>query len=245
MLDSFRKKLLQIVRKQVLRGDNNFCPICGYEALTFLPYGVRKRPNAQCPGCKSLERQRLVWLYVQNHRLLEGCKSLLHVSPEKVLFEKFRAISGLEYVPADKFDPGYRYAAGTINLDVTDIQFPDNHFDAIMCIHVLEHVPADHKAMQELLRVLKPGGWAIILVPIDKNLQQTLEDPAIQTPEARLAAYGQEDHVRQYGMDYADRLRAAGFTVKVDDFIGQFSAEEQFRMGLPKEEDIYFCTKGA
>ncbi|MBK8554775.1 MAG: methyltransferase domain-containing protein [Lewinellaceae bacterium] len=148
--------------------------------------------------------------------------SLLHVSPEKMLFRKFKTLPGIQYVPADKFDPGYHYPAGTVNMDITDIQYPDAHFDAVICSHVLEHVPDDAKAMKEIHRVLKPGGWAIMLVPIDANLEKTFEDASITDPEARLKAYGQSDHVRQYGMDFGKRLENAGFTVKRDDFVQSF-----------------------
>lgn len=243
MIQKIKNKLVQLVRRSVLGGDNNYCPICGFHAYTFLPYGVKKRPNAQCPNCQSLERQRLIWLYMEEYKLLEGNKTLLHISPEKMLFRKFSKNSALNYVPADKFDPGYSYPAGTVNMDITEIAYPDNHFDAVICSHVLEHVPEDRKAMRELNRVLKPGGWAIMLVPIDKSRDQTYEDFSITTPEARLKAFWQEDHVRLYGNDFGDRLQESGFDVKKENFAHHFSPEDRFRLGLLTEEDIYFCVK--
>jgi SAM-dependent methyltransferase len=243
MIELILKKLAKGVRSFALRGDNNYCPICERRFATFLPYGVRKRPNAQCPGCQSLERQRLLWLYIREKKLFQKPTRLLHVSPETVLFNKFKNDADIDYVPVDKFDPGYRYPKGTQNVDITQMPFPDNSFDAIICIHVLEHIPDDAKAMRALYRVLKPGGWAIILVPLDKNRSTTYEDFSITDPAGREKAFGQPDHVRWYGLDYRQRLEAAGFGVSVDAFAHQFPAEEIFRLGLPDDEDIYFCTK--
>jgi SAM-dependent methyltransferase len=246
MLKPVLRKAIKTVRNLALRGDNNFCPICQQSFVTFLPYGVRKRPNAQCPGCQSLERQRLIWLYASEKNLFQGKKiRLLHVSPETVLFQKFKNDPNIDYVPADKFAPGYSYPQGTQNMDITDIRFPDNSFDAIICVHVLEHVPDDALAMRELYRVLKPGGWGIIMAPIDKNRPTTYEDFSIVDPTERQKAFGQEDHVRWYGLDYAQRLEAAGFEVAVDTFARHFSDADIFRFGLPLDEDIYCCTKDA
>lgn len=245
MANSLLKKAAGVVRRLALRGNNNYCPICEHSFVTFLPYGVRKRPNAQCPGCQSLERQRLIWMFARQQGLFERPLRLLHVSPEKVFFNKFSKDPRIDYVPVDKFAPGYdgAYPKGTQNVDITDIPFPDNSFDAILCIHVLEHVPDDALAMRELYRVLKPSGWAIIQVPLDKKRDTTYEDFSIVDPQAREQAFGQPDHVRWYGLDYADRLSAAGFEVTVSPFAQTFPDAEVFRLGLPLDEDIYYCTK--
>ena len=245
MSNSLLRKAGKAIRRIALRGNNNFCPICNQSFVVFLPYGVRKRPNAQCPNCQSLERQRLIWLYAQQKGLFQQRVRLFHVSPETVLFKKFSKDARVDYVPVDKFAPGYdgAYPKGTQNVDITEIPFPDNSFDAILCIHVLEHVPDDAKAMRELHRVLKPSGWAIVQVPLDKTRAATYEDFSIVDPKEREKAFGQPDHVRWYGLDYAQRLEAAGFRVSVEPFAQTFSAEETFRMGLPPDEDIYFCTK--
>lgn len=245
MQNSLLQQLVKPLRGIVLRGDNNHCPICGGDFVTFLPYGVRKRPNAQCPRCGALERQRMIWLFAAQRGLFGPPQRLLHVSPEKILFKKFSADKRIDYVPIDKFDPGYRYPKGTQNVDITDIPYPDAHFDAIICVHVLEHVPDDHLAMTELCRVLKPGGWAIIQVPLDKKRETTYEDFSITTPEGRERAFGQPDHLRWYGRDYAARLRRAGFEVEVVDFTGQMPEKDQNRYGLPQDDDIYFCGKKA
>lgn len=241
MGNSLLSALGKKVRALALRGANNHCPICGGHFITFLPYGVRRRPNAACPSCGSLERQRMIWLFAQSRRLFSGKTRLLHVSPEKVLFQRFSADVNIDYVPIDKFDPGYRYPKGTQNVDITAMPYPDAHFDAIICIHVLEHVPDDALAMRELRRVLKPGGWAIIQVPLDKNRAETYEDFSITEPTAREKAFGQPDHVRWYGLDYKNRLEKAGFSVEVNNFIADFTAAQRFEYGLPEEDDIYFC----
>lgn len=130
-----------------------------------------------------------------------------------------------------------------IRADITDIPFEDNYFDAILCNHVLEHVPDDHKAMNELYRVLKPSGWATMQVPIKLSLDNTYEDFSIDTPEGREKAFGQKDHVRLYGKDYPQKLFKAGFTVDENDFVSTFSVAEQKRFGYAPKEIIYHCTK--
>jgi SAM-dependent methyltransferase len=235
--------LSKALRSVLLRGDNNHCPICRGDFVTFLPYGVRKRPNAQCPSCGSLERQRMIWLFAEQRGLFKSRQRLLHVSPEKILFKKFSLDANIDYVPIDKFDPGYRYPKGTENVDITAMPYADDSFNAILCIHVLEHVPDDHLAMTELRRVLKPGGWAIIQVPLDKKRASTYEDFSITDPAEREKAFGQPDHLRWYGRDYAERLRRAGFEVEVVDFAGEMPEKDQNRYGLPLDDDIYLCRK--
>ena len=245
MINKIKNKGLQLVRRSVLRGNNNYCPICGYKAFTFLPYGPahKLRANAQCPSCGSLERHRMIWMFLEEKKFLEGAISLLHISPEKVFFSRFKNNSNIDYVPGDKFDPGYSYPAGTVDMDITEIAYPDNHFDGIICSHVLEHVPEDQKAMRELYRVMKPGGWAILLVPIDKTRDTTLEDPSITDPEERARVFWQKDHVRLYGNDFGSKLQEAGFIVEKVSFPLNFSAQERFRMGLQADEDLYYCKK--
>lgn len=175
--------------------------------------------------------------------ILEAPLHLLHVSPEVVFFKKFVRTPRIKYVPIDKFDPGYRYPKGTVNADITQLPYSDHTFDFILCIHVLEHVPDDALAMRELYRVLKPGGSALIQVPMDNDLAVTQEDLSITDPVVRQKLYGQPDHVRQYGRDYKERLEKAGFQVAVEAFDKAFSQEEIFKFGLPSDEDIYLCKK--
>lgn len=234
---------------EALCGDNVHCVCCNKSFITFLPFGLVKRANALCPNCGSLERHRLHWHYMENKTTLFSGSAkrlkLLHVAPEVIFYNKFNTSDQLDYVPCDKFEEGYEssYPAKTINVDITDINFEDNTFDVIYCSHVLEHVIEDKKAMQELRRVLKPGGWAMLQVPLDSNRDKTFEDSLITDPQERGKAFGQRDHVRVYGNDYKNRLVEAGFSVTVDNYLQNFSEDEIFQNGFMKGEDIYICTK--
>ncbi|MEO6231191.1 MAG: class I SAM-dependent methyltransferase [Ferruginibacter sp.] len=170
---------------------------------------------------------------------------LLHVAPEEIFYRKFSQSNNIDYVPCAKFGDEYPdlYPAGTINIDITAIDLPDDNFDVIYCSHVLEHIPDDAKAMQELRRVLKPGGWAMLQVPLDISRATTYEDFTITKPEERELAFGQNDHVRVYGNDYKLRLEAAGFIVNQIKYTESFTANELFRYGFLKGEDIFICTK--
>jgi SAM-dependent methyltransferase len=217
------------------------CPICDHRARRFLPFGggTIKRPNAQCSKCGALERHRTVWLYMVNETDLFSAtrrRRMLHVAPEPVLERRLRSAPLIDYVSAD-LEPG---AADEV-MDITDIQHPDDTFDVIYCSHVLEHIPDDARAMRELRRILRPGGWAILQVPI--LLERTDEDPSITDPEERLRRFAQRDHVRAYGPDYADRLRAAGFEVRQDRYAERVGPELSHRYGLQAGEVVHFCTK--
>jgi SAM-dependent methyltransferase len=192
----------------VYRGDRLHCTVCGGTFRRFL--GVGARPEGRCPGCGSVERHRLAALVLREHTsLFTRPTRLLHFAPERGLSRIIRHAPTVEYVTAD-ITPG---KADRV-LDITDIDCPDDSFDAVICSHVLEHIPDDLKAMRELRRVLRPGAWAFLVVPFDPKLTETYEDATITSPEAREKAFGQWDHVRWYaGTDFDSRLREAGFTV--------------------------------
>ena len=216
------------------------CPICGWYSREFLPFGLIKRPNAQCPMCFSLERHRMIWLYMKKTNLfnLESKKDrlrVLHFAPEKCISDKLRKLNNLEYITAD-LDP----KKADVMMDITNIPSDSSYFDVILCSHVLEHILDDMKAMKELYRVLKRGGWAIIQVPIGR--EKTFEDSSITSWEDRERIFGQGDHVRIYGLDYVNRLKNAGFVVTVDPFWKELDIGKIKKYGLSKE-NIYFCTK--
>jgi SAM-dependent methyltransferase len=217
--------------------------------MLFFPFGKPVRFNAACPNCGSLERHRLIWLFLfgQNNDLLSNLQSegnLLHIAPERAFWKKFRRDKGIHYFPADKFMPGCRYPSGTKEVDILNITHPDNFFDAILCVHVLEHVTNDIQAMKEFHRVLKPGGWAILQVPIDYTRANTFEDDSITTPEGREQYFGQYDHLRLYGRDYPQRLEQAGFKVECIDFFNTLSEENQKLFALAGNDGIiYLCKK--
>ncbi len=162
---------------------------------------------------------------------------MLHVAPETMFRKILKKNIGSGYLTADLNGKGVDIA-----MDITAIQYADNTFDIIYCSHVLEHVPDDRLAMREFRRVLKPDGWAVILVPITTD--KTHEDPSVTDPAERLRRFGQEDHVREYGPDYVDRLREAGFRVEViraGDFLDPQEIEQ---MGItPAAGEIYVCKK--
>ena len=128
-------------------------------------------------------------------------------------------------------------------MDVGALPLDDNAFDLVICNHVLEHIPDDAKAMSELYRVLRPGGEAILQVPISLNLDRTYEDFSILSHEGREREFGQEDHCRIYGTDYRDRLELAGFTVRPLDPVGAFGEDIVRRYALLPEEKLYICSK--
>lgn len=218
------------------------CPLCGKTARRFRPFGggTVVRPNARCPRCDSLERHRLIWLYLRDETDLftpaPEPRRMLHVAPEPVLRERLAGAPLIDYLSAD-LEPG----VADVQMDITAIEFPDDSFDVIYCSHVLEHVPDDALAMRELCRVLRPTGWAILQVPI--LLARTDEDPSIIDPEERLRRFAQRDHVRAYGPDYADRLRAAGFAVRLDRYAERLGPAAAQRHGLLTQDVIHFCTK--
>ena len=205
----------------------------------FRTFGVVPREDAQCVLCGALERHRFVWLYFgKMTNLFDGTpKRMLHVVPERCFEARLRSRLGQDYITADLLSP-----RAMVKMDVADIHYPDGHFDVIYCSHVLEHVPDDRRAMREFYRVLKQGGWAILLVPITAD--RTVEDSSVVDPSERLRVFGQEDHVRQYGADYVDRLREAGFKVKVSRVTDLFDRSDIVRMGLtPTTGEIYYCVK--
>lgn len=224
------------------KGDRVYCPCCKSKFSEFAPFGGTRRKNAWCPECESLERHRLLWMYFENKTdLFKKPIQLLHVAPETIFYNRFIKTSSINYYPADKFNN--MYPAGTHYIDLLDINLPDERFDAIICNHVFQYIEEDKKAMKELYRVLKKGGWAIMQVPINKELKETFEDPTITDPKEKERVYGLKDHVRFYAMDYVDKLREAGFTVIADDYTAEFSDEDNFKYGFWKGDPIFFCRK--
>jgi SAM-dependent methyltransferase len=191
-----------------------------------------------CWHCGSLERDRLVWLFLdRNVDLITPGMAILHVAPESALRPRLERIAG-RYVCGDLTGE-----FGDHRIDVTSLPFPDGTFDAVVCNHVLEHVPDDRTAMRELRRVLRCGGWGLLLVP-DVTEAHTTEDPSNTDQSERRRRFGQEDHVRKYGLDYVDRLAAAGFEPEMIDFGPKLSSPEIRRHRLQKFgqlEPIFFC----
>lgn len=222
------------------RGSRFQDPIDGVKYRKLLPYGrVTTRENALAPNSMSLERHRLIWLYLQRKTdFFTAPKKVLHVAPEYCFIKPIKRLKNIDYTTADLISPW-----ADVKLDVQAMPFADNTFDMVICNHVLEHVDNDLRAMAEILRVLKPGGFAVLQVPMDLNMEQTLENPEYNTPELREKYYQQRDHLRLYGRDYAKRLASAGFDVLEDDFVKQLPPHEVEYYALPKDEILYIARK--
>ncbi|MDX9918679.1 MAG: class I SAM-dependent methyltransferase [Paludibacter sp.] len=222
-------------------GKNYYCVCCGKSFRIFKTKGYLKRENAECPYCMSLERVRLLSYYLSNELNVEkyaGTK-VLHFAPEKCLFDKFKNLD-IEYVDAD-INPAYARHV----VDITNIPFDDDYFQLIICSHVLGHIPDERKAINELYRVLKPGGIALILSLVDLNRDKTYENTMYTTKNDRLKHYGEPDLCRLHGIDIKERLTAGGFKVEAIDYRKYFSENEQtkFSLGNGEREIIYSCTK--
>ena len=218
------------------RGSTVRCPLCENAFDCFKDDW--NRPRALCWRCGSHERHRAQWLLLQRRpQLLEQARSLLHFSPEWCLRRRLAQLPGLRYVTTD-LDPAQEV---DLRLDVTAIELPDGAFDAILCSHVLEHVPDDRAAMAELRRVTAPGGFTLVMVPLAIDRAQTYEDPAITDPADRERAFLQADHVRLYAPDIAGRLGAAGFAVETVDLLAELGSREAAQHGLLASDLIFLC----
>ncbi len=221
-------------------GRGRHCPICGTRRRKFLPYGyVTSREDALCPGCLSLERHRAIWLYItQRSDILERHPRLLHIAPEVSLRNKLRrSYTGDNYITADLESP-----LADMHFDVQHIPLDDRSFDVVICNHLFEHVADDRRAMRELYRIMRQGGWGIMTVPEDRSRVTTFEDDTITDPKERTALFGQYDHRRIYGCDYDDRLREAGFRVERIACGDMLSLEER-RLYAVGNDDIVVVYK--
>jgi SAM-dependent methyltransferase len=221
------------------KGNEVKCPVCEEEYKKFLPYGRVARENALCPSCLSLERHRLMWLFLKEKtNFFSAQLKVLHVAPEHCFIDRFEALPNLDYITADIESP-----LAKVKMDVHSIPFPNNTFDVVFCNHVLEHVDDDILACAEFNRVLKPEGWGILQSPV-YDLEKTLEDETIQDPAERERIFGQRDHVRKFGKDYAERLRKSGLQIEENKFVKELSSEVVKKYALAPEEVIFVCRKG-
>jgi predicted SAM-dependent methyltransferase len=247
----------------LLKGTTYTDPIDGKSFKMFLPYGYgNQRNNVLSPSTLSLERHRLLWLYLNNETdffqseldsdsSFKQSKSfklrdtetssvlkVLHFAPEQAFYKLFRNQKNIDYTTTDLFSP-----LADVKADICNLPFEDNSYDIILCNHVLEHIPDDTKAMQELYRVLKPGGMGIFQIPQDLSREFTFSDDSITNQKERAAIFGQYDHVRIYGLDYFDKLRSIGFKVVEEDYTAKLKPELVKKYCLAKGEIIPVCFK--
>ena len=218
-----------------LRGQTFTDPIDGKGFRSFLPYGYgNQRQNVLSPSTLSLERHRLLWLYLKEKtNFFTAEQKVLHFAPEQCFLKRFKTLSNLDYTTTDLESP-----IADVKADICNLPFEDNSYDVILCNHVLEHIPDDTKAMQELYRVMKPGGYGIFQIPQDLSRTTTFEDNSITDKKERAKIFGQYDHVRVYGLDYFDKLRHIGFTVEEVDYTANLTPELIEKYCLAKGEII-------
>jgi SAM-dependent methyltransferase len=256
-LGIFLRKNYLFIKGMAYRGDKFYCPFCNAGFRDFLDggtaleineklevIGAGKRPKTICPACHSNDRERLLYWLFENHFPISTSDEILHIAPEPSLGRYLQSKSPKGYVSGVKYYEGFYYPPGVKLMDLLNLPFDNNHFDWIICNHVLEHIPDDQAAMKALFNVLKKGGKAILQVPWSPLLDQTKEDFSIQDPKEREAAFGQFDHVRIYGNDYTTRLNNAGFQVNKLEFedLGILKNDIE-KMQLNKKECIFIVTK--
>lgn len=223
-----------------LKGNRYTDPIDGRSFRTFLPYGYGKqRSNVLSPSTLSLERHRLLWLYLKRETdFFSKPLKVLHFAPEQAFYSRFRKQQNLDYTTTDLNSP-----LADVKADICHLPFADEVYDVVLCNHVLEHIPDDTKAMQELFRILKPGGMAILQIPQDLGRETTYGDDSITDKEERARIFGQYDHVRIYGRDYFDKLRSIGFKVEEVAYTKQLTKAEVEKYCLADGEIIPVCYK--
>ena len=225
-----------------LKGNKFTDPIDGKSFRKFLPYGYGKqRENALSPSTLSLERHRLMWLFLKDETAFFTSKSrlkTLHIAPEQCFLDIFRKQKNLDYLTSDLESP-----IADVKADICDLPFADNSFDVVFCNHVLEHISDDTKAMQELFRVMKKGGFGVFQIPQDITRETTFEDNSITDKKERAKIFGQYDHVRIYGKDYFNKLRSVGFKVDEVDYTKKIAPEKIERFCLMKNEILPVCYK--
>jgi SAM-dependent methyltransferase len=232
------KKIAPIVYK----GNNVECPVCNRSYSKFLSYGssIAHRENVLCPGDLTLERHRLMWLYLKDYSdfFTNNKLNVLHIAPEQCFHKRFKQQQNLNYLTGDLVSP-----IADMHFDLHHIPLEENRFDVIFCNHVLEHVEDANQCMRELYRVMKPGGWGIMQVPQDFEREITFEDPSITSEEDRERSYWQKDHVRLFGKDYPKWLEKAGFKVEVFEKEKFYSSKQIERFRLQEKEILYILRK--
>lgn len=225
----------------LFKGNHVECPVCENQFRKFLSYGskVVHRENVLCPYDLTLERHRLMWLYLKNEsNFFTDHLKVLHIAPEQCFHKRFKKQPNLNYLTGDLVSP-----IADLHFDLHEIPLEDNKFDVVFCNHVMEHVSDVHQCLSELFRVMSPGGWGIFQVPQDFSSAKTYEDNSITSPAEREKHFWQKDHVRLFGRDYPDYLRKAGFVISEYKPSEHFSKDVISRFRLMEEEILYIAKK--
>ena len=227
--------LITPILRIIFHGKKYTDPIDDSNYSKFLSYGYKTvRKNALCPGTLSLERHRLLWLYLDREtNFLSSNLKVLHVAPEQVFYKKFKKLKNWEYFTFDLNSP-----IADIKGDLISTNFKDEYFDLIICNHVLEHIEDDKSALDEMYRILKYNGISILQVPINVERENTFEDLSIKSKIQREKYFGQYDHVREYGLDFKDRVEQAGFKVEMINYSKKISQDLVIKYGLMKDDLI-------
>jgi len=239
------------------QGNLFFCPFCNNNFRKLLPGGFNfpvlkekkiigggYRENLICPRCYSKDRDRLIYLFLRNKTtIFKEKQKVFHVAPEGCLRTMLTSLPYIKYMAGVKYLEGYYYDRRTNLVDITCLPYEDDSFDAIICSHVLEHIHDDKKALHELYRVLKPGGFAILQVPISKSLEVTFEDPTVTSAEERERLFGQFDHVRIYGQDYEKKVENAGFILRLYNPVREKWSDDIEKYALNPDEDLFVAYK--
>lgn len=250
------QKLLGVIYK----GDKYYCPYCNHSFSKMLDdgfdlpviydkhiIGSGKRRNCTCPRCFSKDRDRLIYLYLKyKTNVFSTHHKVLHIAPEAWMKELFQKTPLVDYTSGvkDLKEMTYYYDRMTYEMDITYLQMRDNLYDVVICNHVLEHVNDDIQAMAEIFRVLKPGGWAILQVPISLTIPKTYEDFDIVSKRGREQHFGQFDHVRIYGQDFFTRLQSVGFkTERHHPLKDQWNIPDIEKYALSNEEELFIARK--
>ncbi len=232
-------------------GSRFGCPVCGWRFRALKPLSgvcsIRGETtdlatrNADCPRCRSGIRQRFAFAFLKARTRIETDRlRVIHFAPDPGIYKALSGLPNLDYVAADLNPVRFVRAA---KLDITDIALPSDSVDGIICIHVLEHIDDDRRAIGELHRIARRGSWALIAIPTYGA--ETFEDRSLDYA-GRERMYGTGDHLRLNGLDFARKLEAAGFTVEVvaiEDFGGDFVDRSEHTPHTESDRYLFFCTK--
>lgn len=246
-----------LLKKTYYFGINHKCVYCNSFLNKLLPHGLdlpvlntynviggKRRENNKCPICRSNDRERLLYFYYQNIMMpsLKNGTTLLHIAPEFNFANTLKSNKNIVYTSGDKYEKGYENSYKAEYIDICDTKLPEHSFDYIICNHVLEHVVSYQMALAEIKRILKPGGKAILQVPIGKLLKVTIEDTTLTSEKEREERFGQYDHVRLFGQDYSKILKEAGFSVR-EFKSGELCNNQEKKYALNPDEIIFEVTK--